>query len=75
VDKSLFASPGNPNLTYLPLLFIPMLLIIEWINRNRQHQFDIVELPAWLRWPAYYVLLGMIVQFGQGDVSFIYFQF
>jgi D-alanyl-lipoteichoic acid acyltransferase DltB (MBOAT superfamily) len=75
VDKSLFASPGNPNLTYLPLLFIPMLLIMEWINRNRQHQFDIVGLPIWLRWPAYYVLLGMIVQFGQGDVSFIYFQF
>jgi D-alanyl-lipoteichoic acid acyltransferase DltB (MBOAT superfamily) len=74
-DKSIFSNPVNPNLSYLPLLFISLLLSIEWINRNKQHQFDIAWLPFWMRWPVYFIFLGLIVQFGQGDVSFIYFQF
>jgi hypothetical protein len=28
-----------------------------------------------LRWPAYYAVLMLILQYGQPTVSFIYFQF
>lgn len=75
IDSSIFSSPGNPNLTLQPLLLIPLLVIIEWLLRHKEHQFDISNLPIWLRWPAYFILIAMIIQFGQGDVSFIYFQF
>jgi alginate O-acetyltransferase complex protein AlgI len=75
VDTSILSSPGNPNLTLMPIILIPLLLLIEWLLRNKEHQFDISGLPIWLRWPAYYILIAMIIQFGQGDVSFIYFQF
>lgn len=75
LNKSILTSPGNPNLTWMPLLLIPLLLVIEWLNRNKEHQFEITSVPAIIRWPAYYLILAMIVKFGQGDVSFIYFQF
>ena len=75
LDASILSSPGNPNLTLIPVMLILILVSIEWCLRKKEHQFDIRGLPIWLRWPAYYILIAMIVQFGQGNVSFIYFQF
>jgi alginate O-acetyltransferase complex protein AlgI len=72
---SILMSPGNPNLTIQPLYLIPIMLIIEWFNRKKDHQLSIENLPLALRWGMYYILIAFIVQFAQQDVSFIYFQF
>lgn len=74
-NSSIFTSPGNPNLTLNPLYLIPFLLLIEWINRKKEHQ---IEISAWhkvARWSFYYALIILLIQFGQQKVSFIYFQF
>ena len=74
-DASILMSPGNPNLTIQPLYLIPIMLVIEWFSRKKDHQLSIEKLPLALRWGVYYILIAFIIQFAQQDVSFIYFQF
>jgi alginate O-acetyltransferase complex protein AlgI len=54
---------------------ISILLIVEWINRKKQHSFQIDYLPAFIRRPAYVVLTFMTLFYFGGERTFIYFQF
>ncbi len=62
---------------YIPLcIFISLLLVIEWINRNSQHALQNISLPKVVRWILYIVLIFIIYRWGRFDYSaFIYFQF
>jgi D-alanyl-lipoteichoic acid acyltransferase DltB (MBOAT superfamily) len=74
-SPSLFTAPTHPMLTWAPLGAIALLVLVEWVQRHREHTFDVACWPIWLRWPAYYAVLMLILQYGQPTVSFIYFQF
>ncbi|MBN2174767.1 MAG: MBOAT family protein [Bacteroidales bacterium] len=51
--------------------------IVEWRLGKSSFEKVIVKVPGYLRWPAYYLLIGWILIFGIYKVapSFIYFQF
>ncbi len=59
------------------LLWILLLLIVEWLQRKREHGLCIENLPRALRWLIYYVL-AIIVFFyfnTYQEYNFLYFQF
>jgi len=60
----------------LPCLIL-MLLIVEWIGRERQHAlaYFFTSLPKPIRYSFYYFLLFLIFVFNQKEQQFIYFQF
>lgn len=59
------------------LIFITILLIIEWINRRKEHGLELSEnYPRVLRWLIYLVIWFAIILLDESDTySFIYFQF
>ena len=59
------------------LAFILVLLLVEWVQREKQHGLQIESRAnnAVFRWGAYYALLFAIVQLGGSPQQFIYFQF
>lgn len=53
-----------------------MMLVVEWLNRSREHGFTIDAVkPRWLRWLIYYAICMGIILFSQQSETFIYFQF
>lgn len=72
-DKSLFTMPAIPVKT---LLFVAIMLVVEWIQRKKEHGFvmDGVKSGA-LRYACYIAVLAVIFVFGVFNESFIYFQF
>jgi D-alanyl-lipoteichoic acid acyltransferase DltB (MBOAT superfamily) len=77
IDKSLFAMPNIISPTYIiqiPVIF-SVLLVFEWINRNKQYGFDVGSLNKVIRWTLYLFIIGLIFIFGTQSETFIYFQF
>ena len=58
-------------------LFIVILLIVEWLQRDKQHalQIDGVIHSRLLRWIVYYGLIAIIITMAGKQAQFIYFQF
>jgi D-alanyl-lipoteichoic acid acyltransferase DltB (MBOAT superfamily) len=72
---SLFSMPNRGRLLYL-FAGILILLIIEWIQRNKQHALQINSIhPIAARWAIYFALIIAIAVFGGEQETFIYFQF
>ena len=63
----------------LPLLYCVILLIVEWIQRDKQHvlQFssNFVVNHTWLRYSIYALLIFLLFRFSGEVQTFIYFQF
>jgi len=71
-DVSLLSVPGH--LRVLPFIFV--LILIEWLQRDKQHPLEIESLTRPLRWGIYYVLLFAILYYKPNEIiDFIYFQF
>lgn len=72
---SFFNLPEIPNKEVL--LAIPVLFIIEWVQRGKEHglDFDATKLPALYRWSIYATFIILILFFGGTTKDFIYFQF
>ncbi|OGF27361.1 acyltransferase [Candidatus Falkowbacteria bacterium RIFOXYC2_FULL_47_12] len=52
------------------------LLVVEWRQRRQPHPLHLENIPRWGRWLAYYILLAIILFFGNFSYHpFIYFQF
>lgn len=71
-STSLFEVPQT-QLSILPLIL--MLVLVEWVQRDKQHVLQIGNLWASFRWPLYYGLIVSIIFFFSGKSAFIYFQF
>jgi hypothetical protein len=57
-------------------LLIALMLAVEWLASRRDADQRWASAPVWLRWPAYYALIVVILWMGDlGSRSFIYFQF
>ena len=58
------------------LLCIFILVLFEWINRDKTHALDIANYNKSNRWMLYLIIIIMIITFGAfNQNSFIYFQF
>ena len=75
-SNSFFSSPIRGQ---QELVLCAILVIIEWIQRNKQHalQFGNIGLFKYrlCRWGIYYLILGAIAYFAGSSQTFIYFQF
>ena len=57
------------------MALVLVLVIVTWIHRKRDHEFEISYMPVWARWIAYAAAAAFVlINFG-GEKSFIYFQF
>jgi alginate O-acetyltransferase complex protein AlgI len=69
---------GDPAGRYLnaSLIAIALMLAGDALMRAKPEMRWLSDLPWWLRWPLYYVLVFAIVRYGVfGQQQFIYFQF
>ncbi len=58
------------------LLFVGVLLIVEWIQRERPHVLAVGHLSTWQRWAVYSSVFWITLFVGpKHSVPFIYFQF
>ena len=61
------------------LCFGLSILIIEWLQRDKQHALQFTNRPPFkyrfVRWGIYYVILMIIAGFAGANQTFIYFQF
>ena len=72
-SKSLFAVPSIPVKT---LLFVVVMLVVEWIQRKREHGFAMEGIKSGaLRYTCYIAVLAVIFISGVFNETFIYFQF
>ena len=73
-SSSLFANPGD--LPVKEIVFALLFLIIEFIQRSKNHplQFD-ASVGVLIRWSIYVSLVAIILFFGGSANQFIYFQF
>lgn len=76
-DSSLFSVPWLMNKRfYQPLfLFIAVMLLMEWVLRNKKHGLQLPAMPRMLNWAVYFVLVVVMLLFGGHAETFIYFQF
>lgn len=80
LSDSLFTIPkvsGANNVTALiSLFFIFILLLVEWINRNKPCGLDLCNVPnLFIRYSFYSLIIASIYFFGADASNFIYFQF
>lgn len=54
---------------------IIVMLVIEWLNRTKNHCFDISNVPSLIRVPLYWLVIIGIILFSGQNQTFIYFQF
>ncbi len=72
-SPTLFSIPQIPGLT---LLFVLLMLVVEWLNRSKEHGFVVDAIkPRWIRWTIYYAVCMCIILFSEQSETFIYFQF
>ena len=67
----------NEYIVYPTNLYIIVMIVIEWIQRNKQHGLEVMNTSKykWIRIAFYYVLVWMIIQNAGTEQTFIYFQF
>lgn len=77
-SKSLFTKPQFLNQNYyIPLtISLVILVLFEWVNREKQHGLDMSRVNnRFVRWSIYYAMLLIIFWFSGKTQNFIYFQF
>jgi D-alanyl-lipoteichoic acid acyltransferase DltB (MBOAT superfamily) len=81
-SSSLFSVPDfykiyRPSMFLAIFFVIPVLLIIEWLQRTKEHPLKIDNIKSFaLRWGIYYALIFAIILFGAREANqFMYFQF
>ncbi|NOZ60413.1 MAG: MBOAT family protein [Calditrichaeota bacterium] len=72
-SASFFSIPEVTRLKHLIIVFV--FVGIEWIQREKEHQLKIENLPIVIRWLIYLILWLLIILFFTKGKEFIYFQF
>jgi len=63
-------------LTKKTLLLASIFIIIEWVQKNKEHALQIMGVKSrFIRWGIYFSVVCLIMFFGGGGHKFIYFQF
>jgi len=63
--------------TILVLVWISILIVVEWLQREKQHalELDDVKINKFVKWGIYYLIVFLLFYFGGSQQEFIYFQF
>ncbi len=64
-----------PSVARRLLAFVVLLILIEWLHREKNHGMEIADKTLLIRWGYYLFIVLMIFVFGAFNESFIYFQF
>ena len=68
--------PYRPSQIRLALFLMVAMMLTEWAASLRGIAQNWTRQPAWVRWPAYYALILLVLLVGDlGTRTFIYFQF
>ncbi len=74
-STSLFYRPPDRFLKF-HIVIIIVFVVLEWIQREKEHLFQINGIRSmFIRWSMYYVALFIVIHFSSNQQSFIYFQF
>ena len=74
-SSSLFTSPDASGVTGFSVAILIM-IIVEWIQRHKEHALDLSEVRAGvLRYIIYITVLFLTFSLGGHEENFIYFQF
>ncbi len=75
--KSLFGLPDYMGINIMYLGFIAALIVVEWLQREKEHGLEInpSKFSKPLRWSMYLMIILVILVFGNSQQEFIYFQF
>jgi D-alanyl-lipoteichoic acid acyltransferase DltB (MBOAT superfamily) len=58
------------------MVFIIFMLVVEWLQRDKEHGLVLDKMKPWLRWVICFIIVLMISCFTDNEIgSFIYFQF
>lgn len=77
-NRSLFTIPWLDNRHYyVPVVMgIVVLLMVEWLQRKKDHAFDLSDIKSHvLKFSIYFVMVAVLFWFGGHAENFIYFQF
>ena len=76
---SLFSFPSNfgGGKALLTLALIVVFMLIEWLQRDKQHTLDLslIRGGRYVRWGIYLIIILAIISFSGQQQEFIYFQF
>ena len=62
--------------TVILMMYVVVMLVVEWVQRDRPHGLAIGDQPVLVRWFVYLsVTLGILFLGNFGELQFIYFQF
>ena len=74
--KDLFSIPFLFVGSKKTILFLVIMLTMEWFSRNLDHPLQLLKKsPTWVRYAVSYSLILVILEFSAHSQSFIYFQF
>lgn len=65
----------NELLVYPTNVLIIIMLVVEWIQRKKQHGLQMNIKQWYIRYPIYLAIIGMILYYSNSASTFIYFQF
>ncbi len=74
-DASILTMPAMLTGLKRTMLFALVMLVVEWINREKKHGLDILKVAMGWRIAIYYALIVCVLEFAGDAQSFIYFQF
>ncbi len=60
---------------YITGWLIVLMLVVEWLQRNKQHGLEMQPKPWYIRYPIYVIMVFLILLFYGDNETFIYFQF
>ena len=81
ISRMFFTLFDSYNIKYgkVILLYGLALLVIEWLQRDKQHALQFTDCKPfkyrWVRWIIYYALIVLIMENIGNEQTFIYFQF
>ncbi len=59
----------------ITITLVGFFILVEWMNREKKHDFEIGNYNIYLRWVSYIFIFVLILIFGKSAETFIYFQF
>lgn len=65
---------SHPDILNYSLLWIPILISIDWLNRHNERTFNVPQHVV-LRWGLYLIFTFLIFMSSNKDQTFLYFQF
>jgi alginate O-acetyltransferase complex protein AlgI len=76
-NSSVFSVPNLKFDGKLTVILITIFVIVEWMNRHKQHALELISstAPRWLLWSSYLLILFTIIVFAGELQEFIYFRF